>query len=1070
MNEDLLDSLLAAAGSQPELSSIHTGDTDSSEDEDNRDFENRKYNECGRDIKHLLSASSSTDNILSTKPAAEPKSSSWIQKPQSKPSDTYEPLFGIRVINPVVATNVLEERMVGRTLIPFHRIKNFSKNTGDTDWVVVGVLVCKSATKTSQKGNTFSVWTLSDLKMDLKTISVFLFGRAHTELWKTVTGTVVGILNPSVLDMKTGSKDEAQLSINNHQLVMILGKSKDLGTCKSIKKNGERCTAFVNNSTCEYCVYHIKSEYQKCSKRSVLQSSFSGGGLNALRNKVLGKNQVFYAGKLYTATNSKQQAKDQGRLKVLAGLAAPYMLKPKSRTKKQVAAQLELEAGQRRKDLERLKQLGINSPLNLNNTVQKFEADHSRDVTVTESKSYSMDVIAKLKQSSGEYIRPPSDEKVIENKAASDENLIENKTTKGLIPNRLLGCVPVLQGSSQMTVDLNAPIPKRGTTLAKKKAVAWVQSNGPIKKQDPNNVRGTGKGQKRMLEDVVSDEKKTKIQKNEFFSDRFKKMIAATSAHEYLLEDVENEKQEQYFKRLEMKERMEEKMLSTFKVPCKAVKCLKCKYTSFSATERCKTEKHPLKVFDAMKRFFKCGCCGNRTVSLDVVPTTACKNCGAGKWERTGMMKEHKSGVSAPELSIRGGEQTFINSVVTNTNLDLLVPEKFNQVGGKLLTRGFFQVEKRHSAIYKRMKSMLPRRESERRSHPLSRHCDILSAVETRLSMLSMTYLRYMEGNLCCFIPGKVIDEIDRILSLVDKVKPAPRTHELLQELRDISSMAMEHFDETILPHMKQKVASRSSTSTASVTSSKSTKSLFVHVITDEIQKVKKQTKFNKQQVASFMEHLKNLSSQFKRQTKILREKSSTIKEQERKLQEQAAKLQEQETSIADLKKHVEEWDQKFSDLTAELVRVREDLTQKSSSSPSVETPILNKLSRCNIKPRTGLSKYFEIPQSEFERKRKSTVTGEVPSKISRTFSATIISNDDICNKINENITSNISKNITNSLKNDNEKSADKLKGFISRRGGFVPFLSNSIEFLLKAPISSIKSRKRKMTDDIELK
>lgn len=54
------------------------------------------------------------------------------------------------------------------------------------------------------------------------------------------------------------------------------------------------------------------------------------------------------------------------------------------------------------------------------------------------------------------------------------------------------------------------------------------------------------------------------------------------------------------------------------------------------------------------------------------------------------------------------------------------------------------------------MKSQLPRRESERRNHPLARHVDILSAIETRLSLLGMTYMRYIDMGLCCFIPGKV--------------------------------------------------------------------------------------------------------------------------------------------------------------------------------------------------------------------------------------------------------------------------------------------------------------------------
>ena len=42
----------------------------------------------------------------------------------------------------------------------------------------------------------------------------------------------------------------------------------------------------------------------------------------------------------------------------------------------------------------------------------------------------------------------------------------------------------------------------------------------------------------------------------------------------------------------------------------------------------------------------------------------------------------------------------------------------------------------------KGVKAKLPRRESERRNHKLSRHCDILTAIETRISLLSMTFLK----------------------------------------------------------------------------------------------------------------------------------------------------------------------------------------------------------------------------------------------------------------------------------------------------------------------------------------
>lgn len=51
---------------------------------------------------------------------------------------------------------------------------------------------------------------------------------------------------------------------------------------------------------------------------------------------------------------------------------------------------------------------------------------------------------------------------------------------------------------------------------------------------------------------------------------------------------------------------------------------------------------------------------------------------------------------------------------------------------------------------------IVSRRESERRNHSLARHADILAAVETRLSLLNMTFMKYVDSNLCCFIPGKV--------------------------------------------------------------------------------------------------------------------------------------------------------------------------------------------------------------------------------------------------------------------------------------------------------------------------
>lgn len=436
---------------------------------------------------------------------------------------------------------------------------------------------------------------------------------------------------------------QATLKVDNSQRIMILGQSKDLGTCRSTKKNGDKCTAFVNVNHCEYCIYHIKQEYQKCSRRSELQSTFAGAGLTALRNKVLGKNEVFYAGKSYTAIKPSKSRKliekDEGRLKALSGVVTSSV-KDKKRvevakiTKR--AAVLEATRDQRKRDAEILQRLGSSDQKSI----------------ISEDKNIVSEV------SSG--------------KIAAKENVTVLKTKQELKAMEQNQPSDSLQKTNM--IDLSAPVSKRFMDRAKFKALVYVQKNGPIKKVDPNNIRGQKRASSDTKESHHEPKRLKKIQNNEFYSERFKKMMQMSSKNADLLERRDDEQREKYFEKMEMKERLEEKMLNTFKVPCKAVTCLKCKYTSFSAAEHCKTERHPLKVTDGTKRFFKCSDCGHRTTCLEVVPVKPCGNCSGGKWERTAMIKERM--VKAPyELSIRGGEQKFVNSVVSDPNVNLLVPE-----------------------------------------------------------------------------------------------------------------------------------------------------------------------------------------------------------------------------------------------------------------------------------------------------------------------------------------------------------------------------------------------------------
>uniref|UniRef100_A0A8R1Y6C0 F-box domain-containing protein n=1 Tax=Onchocerca volvulus TaxID=6282 RepID=A0A8R1Y6C0_ONCVO len=135
------------------------------------------------------------------------------------------------------------------------------------------------------------------------------------------------------------------------------------------------------------------------------------------------------------------------------------------------------------------------------------------------------------------------------------------------------------------------------------------------------------------------------------------------------------------------------------------------------------------------------------------------------------------------------------------------VSKSFDVVARSILNNSFFRLGEQLDKAMTRMKKMLPKRESQRRLHTLSRVNEVYSALETRYALLSMTFRKYIDNDSCCFIAGKVLDEGFSVLRMLDscikrKVQP-PETQESLKDIRDYSSMAMEYFEEQIAPALR---------------------------------------------------------------------------------------------------------------------------------------------------------------------------------------------------------------------------------------------------------------------------
>lgn len=79
--------------------------------------------------------------------------------------------------------------------LKYSRLVRRSKVGADAKWATIAVVTEKS-TKESAKGNAYGIWRLSDLQGT--NVSLFLFGKAQTGLWKETEGSVVALFNPEV--------------------------------------------------------------------------------------------------------------------------------------------------------------------------------------------------------------------------------------------------------------------------------------------------------------------------------------------------------------------------------------------------------------------------------------------------------------------------------------------------------------------------------------------------------------------------------------------------------------------------------------------------------------------------------------------------------------------------------------------------------------------------------------------------------------------------------------------------------------------------------------------------------
>lgn len=110
--------------------------------------------------------------------------------------------------------------------------------------MTIGVLSRKTISKASSNGGSFMVWSISDLN-DTE-LGVFLFGDAYEGHWKEIEGSIVAVLNATMLP--ASEKNRFAFKVTEANEIVKLGRAVDFGVCKGLTSGEARCRLAVNTA------------------------------------------------------------------------------------------------------------------------------------------------------------------------------------------------------------------------------------------------------------------------------------------------------------------------------------------------------------------------------------------------------------------------------------------------------------------------------------------------------------------------------------------------------------------------------------------------------------------------------------------------------------------------------------------------------------------------------------------------------------------------------------------------------------------------------------------------------
>lgn len=207
-----------------------------------------------------------------------------IHKEKISPSEVpeedaagFEPYSSTHLSKRVIPHSILTRNLSGKKtyvikdLLKHVKAPEFQLPEIEQDIVVFGILASKSDPRSHKNANgnlkekvetdpergKYMVLQLVDLQWELE---LFLFNTGFERYWKLTPGTLIAILNPTIMPPPPGRTDTGRFSLvinSGLDTILEVGTARDLGYCKSIKKDGQYCNGWVNRKRTEFCEFHM---------------------------------------------------------------------------------------------------------------------------------------------------------------------------------------------------------------------------------------------------------------------------------------------------------------------------------------------------------------------------------------------------------------------------------------------------------------------------------------------------------------------------------------------------------------------------------------------------------------------------------------------------------------------------------------------------------------------------------------------------------------------------------------------------------------------------------------------